>query len=86
MWPDMVAAAMLRFDHALETRFGQIEFPQIVVCMWARADEWQDPQNHASTERTTVLGQIGIIDSERQFLGLNEIGESVLPDDLVLTG
>ena len=54
--------------------------------MWARADTWQDPQNHASTERATVLAQIGMIDSERQFLGLGEIGEIVLPGDLVLTG
>ena len=70
MRPDMVAAAMPRFNHALETCFGQTEVPQTAVYMRARSDEWQDPQNHASTERATVLAQIGIIDSERQFLGL----------------
>ena len=58
--------AMPRFNYALETCFGQTEVPQIAVCM--RANEWQDPQNYASTGRATVLTQIGIMDGEGQIL------------------
>ncbi len=84
MRPDMVAAAMPHFNHALETCFGQTEVPQIAVCM--RADEWQDPQNHASTGRATVLTQIGIMDGAGQLLGPGEMGEIVLAGDLVMAG
>ncbi len=82
--PDMVAAAMPRFNHALETCFGQTEVPQIAVCM--RASEWQDPQNHASTGRATLLTKIGIMGADGQFLGPDQMGEIVLAGDLVMPG
>ena len=75
---------MPRFNHALETCFGQTEVPQIAVCM--RANEWQDPQNYASTGRATVLTQIGIMDGEGQILKPGEMGEIVLAGDLVMAG
>ena len=82
--PDMVMAAMPRFNNALETCFGQTEVPQIAICM--RANEWQDPQNYASTGRATLLTQIGIMDGDGQLLGPDEMGEIVLSGDLVMTG
>ena len=75
---------MLWFNHALETCFGQTEVPQIAVCM--RTGEWQDPQNPASSGRTTVLTQIGIMDGAGQFLGPGEMGEIVLAGDLLMAG
>ena len=33
--PDMAVAAMPRFNHALETCFGQSEVPRIAACMRA---------------------------------------------------
>jgi acyl-CoA synthetase (AMP-forming)/AMP-acid ligase II len=82
--PDMVMAAMPHFNNALETCFGQTEVPQIAICM--RANEWQDPQNYASTGRATLLTQIGIMDGDGQLLGPDEMGEIVLSGDLVMTG
>jgi acyl-CoA synthetase (AMP-forming)/AMP-acid ligase II len=51
-----------------------------------RANEWQDPQNYASTGRATLLTQIGIMDGDGQLLGPDEMGKIVLSGDLVMTG
>jgi len=82
--PDMVPVAMRQFNNALETCFGQTEVPQIAICM--RADEWQDPQNYASTGRATCLTKIGIMDRDGNLLGPDEMGEIVLAGDLVMAG
>ena len=74
--PDMVMAAMPHFNHALETCFGQTEVPQIATCM--RANEWQDPQNYASTGRATLLTQIGIMDGDGELLRPDEMDEIVV--------
>ncbi|MFZ9134897.1 MAG: class I adenylate-forming enzyme family protein, partial [Candidatus Puniceispirillaceae bacterium] len=82
--PDVVARAMPIFNHAMETCFGQTEVPQIAICM--RADDWQDPANHASTGRATVMTQIGIMDAAGTLLPAGETGELVLAGDLVMKG
>ena len=60
--PDVVARAMPIFNHAMEACFGQTEVPQIAICM--RANDWQDPKNHASTGQPTFLTQVGIMDKD----------------------
>ena len=82
--PDVVSAAMPTFNYAMETCFGQTEVPQIAICM--RANEWQDPKNHASTGRATCLTQIGIMDLSGNLLPSGEDGEIVLAGDLVMKG
>lgn len=82
--PDVVAAAMPVFNNAMETCFGQTEVPQIAICM--RAEDWKDPQNHASTGKATCLTRVGIMDSDGVLLPAGAEGELVLTGDLVMKG
>ena len=82
--PDVVGLAMPIFNYALETCFGQTEVPQIAICM--RAEDWQDPENHASTGRATCMTKIGIMDEAGNLLPPGQDGEIVLAGDLVMKG
>ncbi len=76
--------AMRIFNNAVETCFGQTEAPQIATIM--RAEEWQDPANHASMGRATCLTRLEIMDPEGNILPPGQSGEIVLKGDLVMKG
>ncbi len=84
MRPDAVAKAMPIFNNALETCFGQTEAPQIAICI--RANDWQDPENYASTGVPTALTRVGIMDPDGNLLPIGQQGEIVLKSDLVMKG